>query len=104
MKFLMGRYLNEIVGLTVMLLMTAALVAGQADATVHDALRSDARPPTKVLVANLEAVMESALIRADVEIELDLDRLLEIGNERAAREAAHQMISELIEVGLDGDD
>jgi len=32
MKALFVRYLNEIVGLTIMALMTLALVAGQADA------------------------------------------------------------------------
>jgi hypothetical protein len=33
MKALLNRYLNEIVGLTIMALMTVALIAGQADAT-----------------------------------------------------------------------
>ena len=33
MKALLDRYLNEIVGLTIMALMTVALIAGQADAT-----------------------------------------------------------------------
>ncbi len=32
MKALFTRYLNEIVGLTIMALMTVALIAGQADA------------------------------------------------------------------------
>ena len=32
MKALLVRYLNEIVGLTIMVLMTVALIAGQADA------------------------------------------------------------------------
>jgi len=34
-------YLNEIVSLTVMLLMVIALVAGQADATIHEEARAD---------------------------------------------------------------
>jgi hypothetical protein len=37
MKALFVRYLNEIVGLTVMALMASALVAGQADADVQKA-------------------------------------------------------------------
>ncbi len=37
MKAFFIRYLNEIVGLTVMALMTLALVAGQADAEIHKA-------------------------------------------------------------------
>ena len=36
-------YLNEIVSLTVMLLMVIALVAGQADATLHDQVRDDVK-------------------------------------------------------------
>jgi hypothetical protein len=35
MKALFARYLNEIVGLTIMALMTVALIAGQADAKVR---------------------------------------------------------------------
>jgi len=34
-------YINELVGLTVMLLMVVALVAGQADARAHEAVRAD---------------------------------------------------------------
>jgi len=37
MKHLIGRYLNEIVGLTMMALLVIALVAGQADATAQNA-------------------------------------------------------------------
>ena len=44
MKALWKRYLNEIIGLTIMALMTMALVAGQAEATpdpsVHEASHS----------------------------------------------------------------
>jgi hypothetical protein len=43
MKALFVRYLNEIVGLTVMALMTLALVAGQADAGVQKAAVDDVR-------------------------------------------------------------
>lgn len=43
MKAFFGRYLNEIVGLTVMALMTLALVAGQADAQVQKAAVDEVR-------------------------------------------------------------
>ena len=43
MKAFFVRYLNEIVGLTVMGLMTLALVAGQADANVHKAAVDEVR-------------------------------------------------------------
>lgn len=35
-------YINEIISLTVMLLMIVALVAGQADATIQDEVRAEA--------------------------------------------------------------
>jgi hypothetical protein len=38
MKHLIRRYLNEIVGLTMMVLMTSALVAGQAGATTQESV------------------------------------------------------------------
>ena len=34
MKAFITRYLNEIVGLTIMVLMTVALIAGQADVSI----------------------------------------------------------------------
>jgi hypothetical protein len=37
MKALLARYLNEIVGLTIMALMTVALIAGQAGAVTQEA-------------------------------------------------------------------
>jgi hypothetical protein len=43
MKAFLIRYLNEIVGLTVMALMTLALVAGQADAEIHKVAVEEAR-------------------------------------------------------------
>jgi hypothetical protein len=43
MKAFFLRYLNEIVGLTVMALMTLALVAGQADAQVQKAAVDEVR-------------------------------------------------------------
>ena len=38
MKYLIRHYLNEIVGLTMMALMTIALVAGQAGATTQESV------------------------------------------------------------------
>ena len=43
MKALFERYLNEIVGLTIMALMTLALVAGQAEADVQKAAVDEVR-------------------------------------------------------------
>jgi len=43
MKALFDKYLNEIVGLTIMALMTLALVAGQADAQIQKAAVDEVR-------------------------------------------------------------
>ena len=43
MKAIFSRYLNEIVGLTIMALMTLALVAGQAEANVQKAAVDEVR-------------------------------------------------------------
>ena len=43
MKTIFVRYLNEIVGLTVMALMALALIAAQADADIHRAAVDEAR-------------------------------------------------------------
>jgi len=44
MKGLWGRYLNEIVGLTIMALMTIALIAGQAQAIgTNDSVAKEVR-------------------------------------------------------------
>jgi hypothetical protein len=43
MKALLARYLNEIVGLTIMALMTVALIAGQADAKFQKAAAEEVR-------------------------------------------------------------
>ena len=44
MRALWKRYLNEIIGLTIMALMTIALVAGQAQATVDAAAHEPVGP------------------------------------------------------------
>lgn len=48
MKALWRRYLNEIVGLTVMALMTIALVAGQAQARGDSSIGDVAHPIVEV--------------------------------------------------------
>ena len=92
MKALATRYLNEIVGLAVMALMAVALIAGQADATVHKSLRSNAAYEDSHFSASLETVTDSATFRADIEVQLDLDRLIDIAAEEDAREALRDLI------------
>ena len=92
MKVLAGRYLNEIIGITIMLLMATALIAGQADATVHESVRADASYEASTLAASLEAIMESTVIRADVKIELDLDHLLDVAADSGSRDALREFM------------
>ena len=93
MKALATRYLNEMVGLTVMALMAVALIAGQADATVHQTVRHDSAAETSQLAASLEAVTESALIRAELELQLDLERLIDAATEENSRDAVRDLIT-----------
>jgi hypothetical protein len=51
MRHLIRRYLNEIVGLTMMALMTIALVAGQADATTQEAAANSERDLIEIHVS-----------------------------------------------------
>ncbi len=60
MKALIVRYLNEVVGLTVMALMVVALVAGQAGALGGDAVHSN---PEFSPVATIRAVLDIRLER-----------------------------------------
>jgi len=72
MKSAMRQYMNDIVSLTVMLLMTMALVAGEADATVRDKLHREAG----YAVATMSACFDDMLINAIhkvIEIRLDVD-------------------------------
>ena len=48
MKALFERYLNEIVGLTIMALMTLALVAGEADADLQRAALEQAHDVVEI--------------------------------------------------------
>ena len=92
MNVLAGRYLNEIISITIMLLMTTALIAGQADATVHESVRADASFEAATLAEGLEAIMESTVIRADVKIELDLDKLLNVAGDSGSRDTLREII------------
>ncbi|MDH3273273.1 MAG: hypothetical protein OEM64_00490 [Gammaproteobacteria bacterium] len=51
MKHLIRRYLNEIVGLTMMALMTIALVAAQAEATTQEAAAKSAADVIEIHVS-----------------------------------------------------
>jgi hypothetical protein len=51
MKVFIVRYLNEIIGLTVMALMTLALVAGQADADIQRAAVEESREVIEIRVS-----------------------------------------------------
>ncbi|MDH3532449.1 MAG: hypothetical protein OEO82_05925 [Gammaproteobacteria bacterium] len=90
MNILTGRYTNEIISLTIMLLMTVALIAGQADATVHKTARSDSGYELSTLAAGLEAVMESRIIHADIELQVDFDQLLDAVAAGGSSQASHK--------------
>ena len=62
MKALIVRYLNEIVGLTVMALMVVALVAGQAGAIGRDVVRSN---PELGVTATIRTVLDIRLERGE---------------------------------------
>jgi hypothetical protein len=54
MKALFVRYLNEIVGLTVMALMTVALIAGESDAEVRQAAAEQGRDTIEIRLTAAE--------------------------------------------------
>ena len=60
MKALIVRYLNEVIGLTVMALMVVALVAGQAGAMGRDAVHSN---PEFSAAATIRTVLDIRLER-----------------------------------------
>ncbi len=62
MKALLVRYLNEIVGLTVMALMVVALVAGQAGAMGRDAVLSN---PEFSAAATIRTVLDIRIERRE---------------------------------------
>ena len=61
MKALFVRYLNEVVGLTVMALMALALIAGQADAEVRKAAAEQAREIVEIRLTVAEKKQEGVL-------------------------------------------
>ncbi|MCP4332452.1 MAG: hypothetical protein GY785_07325 [Gammaproteobacteria bacterium] len=54
-------YINEIVSLTIMLLMVVALVAGQADATIHEQIRADADFREAIVVEEADAPFRTTI-------------------------------------------
>ena len=99
MKTLIVRYLNEIVGLTVMALMTMALVAGQAEATAHDAVRSDTEFTVEATIINLDEVMESVVFRADIAISVGLHDLIRLDIDGDSIEAIRKVLDVRVERG-----
>ena len=78
MRPLIVRYLNEIIGLTVMALMAMALVAGQAEATGQEVIHSEPDITAEATIVTFDEAMESVVFRADIAINLGLDDLVRI--------------------------
>lgn len=93
MKGLTGQYMNEIVSLTILLLMTVALIAGQADATVHKTVQSNTPSAPATLVGKGEAAMHASILHADVAIHLDLERFVDVVIDDASRDAIRETIN-----------
>ena len=90
MKAQIVRYLNEIVGLTVMALMAVALVAGQAGATGQDAVPSD---PELDAAAAIVSFDEAIVFRADIAINVGLDDLIRLDVDRDSIEAIRKVLA-----------
>lgn len=65
------RHASEVVSLTVMALMAIALVAGQADAGLNGTSGGQITQQQPAITATLDAVLESARIRADLAIDFE---------------------------------
>jgi len=89
MKALIVRYMNEIVGLTVMALMAVALVAGQAGATSQDAVPSDPELDAAAIVSFDEAIV----FRANIAINVGLDDLIRLDVDRDSIEAIRKVLA-----------
>ncbi len=72
MKSFATRYLNDIVSLTVLLLMAVAFVGAQANAVSNPESISLPATAAEQFEARLEALIESSDIQADVSVDLDL--------------------------------
>ena len=70
MRAILGQYAHELVGLTVLALMTIALIAGQAGATLPAtaASHNDSDPPAPSV--GIEAAANAAVLHAD---KIDID-------------------------------
>ncbi len=99
MRPLIMRYLNEIVGLTVMALMTVALVAGQAEATGQDAVHSDSDFTAAAMIVRIDEAMESVVFRADIAINLGLDDLIRFDVDDESIEAIRKVLDIRVERG-----
>ncbi len=99
MKALIVRYLNEIIGLTVLALMTMALVAGQAEATAHDAVRSDTEFTTEATIIDLGEAMEFVVFRADIAISVGLHDLIRLDIDGDSIEAIRKVLDIRVERG-----
>ena len=97
MRPLIVRYLNEIVGLTVMALMAVALVAGQAEATRQDAVHSEPDFSAAATIVTFDEVMESVVFRADIAINLGLDDLVRI----EVNDESIDAILKVLDIGLE---
>ena len=96
MKALIVRYMNEIVGLTVMALMAVALVAGQAGQA--GAMRQDAVPSVPELdaaaaIVSFDEAMEAIVFRADIAINVGLDDLIRLDVDRDSIEAIRKVLA-----------
>ena len=72
MKGFSGWHLNEFVGLTILILMAIAVIAGQAEATMREMAPGAAAGGQPKLHATLGAVVDAAAVRADVAIAFDI--------------------------------
>jgi len=93
MKGLTGQYMNEIVSLTILLLLAVALIAGQADATVNKTVQSNKASAPATLVGKGEAAMHASILHADVAIQLDLERFVDVVIDDTLRDAIREAIS-----------
>ncbi|MGI9219732.1 MAG: hypothetical protein ACR2QS_01690, partial [Woeseiaceae bacterium] len=86
MKAVVIRYLNEIVSLAVMALMSVALIAGQADATAH-----------AVALESEQHEVGPALIHAEFAIDLNLGELAKLNVDKDSIEAIREVLETRLE-------
>ena len=86
MKTVVFRYLNEIVSLTILALMSVALIAGQADATAH-----------AMTVELQQHEIGPALIHAEFAINLSLGELARLSIDSDSIEAIREVLETRLE-------